>query len=40
MSIPDPRPAQKPAPQTDPKPLRVPLFDLTDLKPKKEEKPQ
>jgi hypothetical protein len=33
----DPRPPQKPPPQTNPQPLRVPLFDLTKLPTKKEE---
>lgn len=35
----DPRPPQdKPGIETDPKPLRVPLFDLSKLKKKEEEK--
>lgn len=39
-SIPDPRQPDPPKRETNPQPLRVPLFDLTDVKPKKEEKPQ
>lgn len=33
-SIPDPRQPEPPKRETNPQPLRVPLFDLTDIKPK------
>lgn len=44
ITIPDPRPEPQPTPriETDPKPLRVPMFDIGDLtKPleKKKDKP-
>lgn len=44
IPIPDPRPEPQPTPriETDPKPLRVPMFDIGDLtKPieKKKDKP-
>ena len=38
--IPDPRPPDRKAPdEPSTKPLRVPLFDLTDTKPKEPKKP-
>lgn len=37
ITAPDPKPVEPKPIATDPKPLRVPLFDLTDI-PKKEPK--
>lgn len=42
IRVPDPRPEPQPTPriETDPKPLRVPMFDIGDLtKPRKKDKP-
>lgn len=35
--IPDPRQPDPPKRETNPQPLRVPMFDLTDIKPKTKE---